>query len=306
MAVTRGFFDPNISRKEKYVKNHLIMQERRDVRPLFSLIEFNLCGLCNRSCSFCPRSNPKVYPNRNKHIPVALYEKVMADLKSVAFNGSILYSAFSEPLLYKNLEDIIKLSKYYCPQAGVEIVTNGDFVTSQKLFQLFAAGLTTLCISMYDGAHQIEHFEKLKIQAGLRNDQLIFRVRYLSSQDHFGITLSNRAGALEMKDIGISALKEPLRKPCHYPFYQIFIDYDGAVLLCAHDWQKRLIVGNVNDDSILNIWDNDILKQVRTDLINNNRNFPPCDLCDVKGVLIGRNYFDKWKEYYEEELSIKG
>lgn len=296
MAVVRNFFDPNISRKERLVKDHLITQTRQ--APLFSLIEFNLCGLCNRKCSFCPRSNLKAFPNVDRHMPIKLYEKVMGDLESVGFDGTILYSAFSEPLLYKNLETIIKLSRHYCPQARVEIVTNGDLVNSEKLSQLFVAGLTTLCISMYDGPHQIEHFKKLKEAADLSDKQLIFRVRWLSPQEHFGITLSNRAGALEMKDIGISALKKPMPRACYYPFYQIFIDYDGAVLLCAHDWQKKLIVGNVNVDSILQMWDNEVLKKVRTELIKNSRNFFPCDLCDVEGVLVGRNHFNKWRQYY--------
>ncbi|KKU53093.1 MAG: Radical SAM superfamily enzyme [Parcubacteria group bacterium GW2011_GWA2_47_10b] len=301
----KDFFDLNITRKDEMVKDHLVKQPVGSSVPLFSIVEFNLCGLCNRRCVFCPRVNPELFPNVDKGISVELYEKVMKDLRKVNFDGTIIYSAFSEPLLYKDIEILIGLSRRYCPEARLEIVTNGDFVTSEKLSRLFKAGLTTLCISMYDGPHQLAHFRALQKKAGLRDDQIVFRQRWLPPEEHFGITLSNRAGALEIKEIGIAPLKEPLKKPCYYPFYQIFINYDGTVLLCAHDWNKRLIVGNLNEQSILEVWDNDILKQVRVNLSKADRNFHPCDLCDAKGVLIGRNHFKKWSEYYESQQPVK-
>ncbi|MHC4123469.1 MAG: radical SAM/SPASM domain-containing protein [Planctomycetota bacterium] len=303
MEIKHNFFDPNITRKDKLLKNHLTGHVKSNLLPLFSLIEFNLCGLCNRRCIFCPKSDPKVFPNINKHMSVELYEKVMADLKKVDFDGTILYSAFSEPLLYKHLEEVIELSRRYCPKARIEIVTNGDLLTLENLFKLFRAGLTTVCISMYDGPQQLDHFKALGKRAGLEDSQLIFRPRWLSIKEHFGITLSNRAGAVEIKNIGIAALGEPLKRACYYPFYQVVIDYDGAVLLCAHDWKRGLIAGNLNEYSILDIWDNGIFKQVRITLAKQNRDFSPCNLCDVNGVFIGKDHFNKWGEYYKRQQS---
>ena len=33
--------------------------------PLFSFVELNVNELCNRTCVFCPRVDPKIYPNLN-------------------------------------------------------------------------------------------------------------------------------------------------------------------------------------------------------------------------------------------------
>jgi len=223
----------------------------------------------------------------------------MKDLKGVNFDGTILYSAFGEPLLYKDIERLIELSVKHCPKARIEIITNGDLLTLEKLVKLFQAGLSLVCISMYDGPHQIEHFNNFKKAAGLKDDQFVLRKRWLSPQEHFGITLSNRAGAWGMKDIGIGALKEPMERPCYYPFYQIIIDYDGSVLLCTHDWGRHLILGNIKDSSILDIWNSEVAKKVRTALARKDRNFAPCNVCDVEGVLMGYNHFDKWVRYYK-------
>ncbi|MCX5715529.1 MAG: radical SAM protein, partial [Candidatus Omnitrophica bacterium] len=254
MRVKRKFLDPDIARKNSLLDSHLIGRGACEKSLLFAVIEFNLTGLCNRKCVFCPRSDPKIFPNVNKHISTRLYEKVMLDLKKAEFKGTILYSSFGEPLLYKNIETLIRLSKQHCPQAHIEMITNGDLLTSEKLSGLFKAGLTLLCISMYDGPHQVEYFNDLKKTAGLQDDQIVLRRRWLSPQEHFGITLSNRAGTVQMEDIGIKALKNPMKRACYYPFYQTLVDYDGSVLLCTHDWGRHLVAGNVNKRSILEIW----------------------------------------------------
>lgn len=37
-----------------------------------SLVEINPTELCNRTCSFCPRNDPEVYPNQNLNIKRSL------------------------------------------------------------------------------------------------------------------------------------------------------------------------------------------------------------------------------------------
>ena len=57
----------------------------------------------------------------------------MKDLNKIGFEGGIIYSAFSEPFLYNHLEEVIKISKKQCPKSRIELVTNGDFLTIDKL-----------------------------------------------------------------------------------------------------------------------------------------------------------------------------
>ncbi len=292
--------DPNIARKKKILSEHLssvpIISE--DI-PSFSLIEFNLSELCNRVCSFCPRVDPKVYPNRKEYMELGLYEKIMRDLREVDFSGKILYSAFSEPLLYKQIDELIILSKKYCPEARVESVTNGDFVTVEKLRWLFDAGLDTLLISMYDGPEQFEHFDNMVQKAGLNDEQVILRARYLPPEEHYGLTLSNRAGMVDLTDLKVSALKEPIEEKCFYPSYQLMVDYDGTVLLCPHDWGKRLKTGNLREQSVQEIWTGKALTFARKRLAEANRDFSPCNVCDVKGTLMGKEHADQWQKVYE-------
>ena len=298
------FLDPNIPRKRGVLDRHINARYQGAGSPPFlSLIEFNLSGLCNRKCVFCPRVDPAVYPNVNEHIPLELYEKIMSELAEVDYDGMILYSAFGEPLLYKNIETVLELSKEYCPNVRIETVTDGDFVTPSKIRALFGAGLDTLLISMYDGPHQQEQFEAMMEEVGLSEKQFVLRKRWLPPEEHFGITLNNRAGMVEIPEAGIGKLSEPLKRPCFYPFYQVLVDYDGAVLLCPHDWGKKLIVGNLRDRTIHELWSSPIMRRVRLNLANSDRRFPPCRDCDVDGTLMGREHHDRWVAYYDTQAS---
>ena len=33
-----------------------------------------------------------------------------------------------------------------------------------------------------------------------------------------------------------------------------FIDYNGDVLMCSHDWSKEKILGNLNENNFFEIW----------------------------------------------------
>ena len=301
------FLDPNIPRKGKALQKHAADSRREDTTPpFFSLIEFNLSGLCNRTCVFCPQSDPKVFPNVNQHIPVELYQKIMEELGQIQFDGMLLYSAFGEPLLYKQIEVLIEMSKGYCPGVRIESVTDGDFVTPAKLQSMFSAGLDTLLISLYDGPEQVDKFQAMMSEVGLSESQVVLRKRWLPPEEHYGITLSNRAGMVQMDEVGVGPLKEPLARPCFYPFYQILVDYDGSVLLCPHDWGKRLLAGNLHQQSLQEIWNGRVLRRVRLSLAASDRNFAPCNVCDVDGTLMGRTHFDQWNAYYQRDQKSEG
>ena len=81
---------------------------------------------------------------------------------------------------------------------------------------------------------------------------------------------------------------------CTYPSYTFFIDYNGDVLMCSHDWGKKMIMGNVKNNTIKEIWTSKKFDFARKKLINAERNFSPCDVCDVKGTLIGNKHAEQW------------
>lgn len=294
------YFDKNINRKSDIVKKSLQYFKHTNI-PMPSVIEISDSGVCNRKCSFCPRSNPEWIEkfDNTEFIKKELHEKICKELKENEYRGIVVYSGFNEPLLNKKCYENIARTREYLPNAKIELITNGDVLNLKRLIKLFNSGLSTILISVYDGPEDEEKFKKLVLDAGLNEKQYVIRNRYLPPEEDFGITISNRSGLMDNAEHKISSLETSLKEPCFYPSYSFFIDYNGDVLMCSHDWGKKNILGNLNSSSIYEIWTSQNAENSRKNLYNAKRNFSPCNVCDVKGSLIGQDHAKKFKEIHK-------
>ena len=290
----KKFIDPNIINKSKTVENKIQLYDYEGtILPLPTEIEISESGTCNRSCSFCPRSAPN-FDDKKEFITNLLHEKLCHELKEVNYKGTIRYSGFVEPLLDKNIYYLINMVRKYLPESNIEMVTNGDPLNLKRLNKLFDNGLNRLLISAYDSKEDAEKLEDLCASANLKKEQYMVRHRYYSEEEDFGITLSNRSGLMENAEFKIASLKEPLKNPCYIPSYTFFLDYQGDVLMCPHDWGKKVILGNLNKENFLDIWFSKKFTRIRKMLNSSNRNFTPCNVCDVEGTFMG----EKNSEYF--------
>lgn len=293
-----NFFDPSIIRKSKLIDeslNHM----KKPYFPLPSVVEISNSGTCNRKCIFCPRSDPN-FKDVKSFISRKDHRKIVKELSSLNYSGILYYSGFNEPLLHKEIYLHVLDARTYLPNAKIEIITNGDVLNAKRLIKLFENGLSTIIISAYDGEEDVIKFKKMMKEANLTKDQYIIRNRFLPPEDDFGITMSNRAGMMANAEHAIPALKKSLKAPCYYPSYHFFIDYTGEVLMCGHDWGKKNILGNIKNSKLIDIWTSKIAMMSREGLINGDRNFSPCNLCDVKGDLTGSAHANAWKKFYEK------
>ena len=291
----KKFLDPNLQNKSKTVESNIQFFKYQDsLLPLPTEIEISESGTCNRSCSFCPRSAPD-FVDKKEFITNNLHEKLCSELSDLDYKGTIRYSGFVEPLIDKNIFNLINMARKYLPKSNIEMVTNGDPLNLKRLKKLFDNGLNRILISAYDGKEDAKKLEDLCKVAELKEDQFIVRHRYYSEEQDFGITLSNRSGLMENAEFKINSLKEPLKKQCYIPSYTFFLDYQGDVLMCPHDWGKKVILGNLNNEKFLDIWFNKKSMNIRKMLNNSNRNFTPCNVCDVEGTFMGEknsSYFN--------------
>ncbi len=292
------FLDPNIPNKSKKSDETFQFFPKTNI-PLPSEIEISESGICNRKCSFCPRSDPNFLEVKD-FITNDLFDKLCSELKLYDYQGTIRFSGFVEPLLDKNIYNLIFKARKKIPLVNLEMVTNGDVLNLKRLLKLFEKGLNKILISVYDSKEDAEKFEILCKDANLKKDQYIVRHRYLPPEEDFGITLSNRAGMMRNAEFTIENPIQPLNNPCYIPAYTFFLDYQGDVLMCPHDWGKKMILGNLNNETLKNIWLSKQATFARKQLIKGNRNFEPCKSCDVTGTLIGKKHSESWKIHYNK------
>ena len=289
------FIDPQLNFKKKSIQDRLQYINSTKI-PLPSEVEISESGMCNRKCSFCPRSDPD-YPDVNEFISEKLHKKLCDELSELNYSGLIIYSGFVEPMLDKNIYKLIEYAKSKNPKARIEIVSNGDVLNADRLLKIYDHGLDRMLISLYDGEEQFLKFKKLGEDLKLTDYQYVLRKRYLPEEQDFGITLSNRGGMLKNAGYKIAPQKEKIQQKCFYPSYKFFLDYNGDVLMCSHDWGKKNILGNLNNQSFKDIWLSDKYMQARQKLNNSDRSISPCNVCDVAGTLIGSKHSKAWQKH---------
>ena len=86
--------------------------------PLNSIltIEVNTTELCNRTCVFCPRHDPSVFPNMQLHLTVKGAQTIAEELGDNNYQGKISFSGFGENLLNPNFIEIVKEFRFALPQ----------------------------------------------------------------------------------------------------------------------------------------------------------------------------------------------
>lgn len=259
--------------------------------PLPSWVEISLIDYCTRKCIFCPRSNPKNAPNQ-KHLfmSIGLIKKIVKDLSDIKFKGTIIFSGYGEPLTSPN---ILLAVKELSTVSRIEIVTNGDLLTQKMISNLYKSGTSFISVSLYDGFKQKNKFEKIFKTLKISENRYILRDRKYTPDEDFGKMLTNRAGLIHLKN------QKPVLKTaqCFYPHYAMVIDWNGDVLLCTHDWNKKIKCGNIAFSTIHDIWIGPVYKKYRDFLNKGNRIYSPCSECNCEGILHGKSHANYWKKY---------
>ncbi|MDR2526811.1 MAG: SPASM domain-containing protein, partial [Rickettsiales bacterium] len=73
--------------------------------------------------------------------------------------------------------------------------------------------------------------------------------------------------------------------PCYIPFTQLYIDYNGLVNPCCNfrsDFEphKKFIIGDLNKQRLLEIFNDDKVRNLRKKLLVNNIQITPCNVCN--------------------------
>ena len=104
-----SIIDKNIPRKNKIVRDKIQYLAGTKI-PLMSVVEISNSGMCNRKCSFCPRSDPN-YPDINEFISSDLENKIFKELSEINYEGMLIYSGYVEPLLDKKYIPVFQMQE---------------------------------------------------------------------------------------------------------------------------------------------------------------------------------------------------
>lgn len=279
----------NIERKRTLIDGEV--QLLPDRMPLWAWLEISPSESCNRKCPFCPKADRERYPNQPLFMPPVLYRKLADELGALEYRGIVILAGYGEPMLSPHLYDMVAA---FSAVAQVELVTDGDLLNDRTAARLLRAGVGMVLVSLYDGPHQVEMFRGLFDRAGYRPDQYALRDRWYGWEKDWGVKLTNRAGAVTVGD------QPPVAADhlCYYPHYSMMIDWNGDALVCCQDWNRRIKVGNVASQTLLEVWSSRTLHRYRQRLATGQRNLAPCCNCNADGTLHGAGHREAWERFW--------
>lgn len=252
--------------------NQWLQNNRLNVKSSLYEIIFNISDICSRQCSFCPRGNGYINPHE-PFMSDEVFTKVLNDCGE-NYTGMFSFSDFGEPTLNDKLPEYINQIKAICPNASILITTNGDFL--DKISNITGVNII---ISKYD-------------DISIPTLKSPYKIKELSSaQKHF----YNRGGNVPIEGI-------VPQQCCYMPFYKMNIDVNGDVILCSSDWYRKALMGNVLNENIFDIWNNDMYKTIRLTLLNNDRkSLQLCSQCNINGLVAGKEFKEFWRGYYDNK-----
>jgi radical SAM protein with 4Fe4S-binding SPASM domain len=82
--------------------------------------------------------------------------------------------------------------------------------------------------------------------------------------------------------MGESAKKPPVveKVRCDFPWTKMTVSWDGDLVPCCFDYNKRYSLGNINEHSLVEIWNGEKMQALRSEFIANKVTNPLCNGCE--------------------------
>jgi len=261
-------------------------------------IEIETVNKCNNTCSFCPvniHNDTRNFTQMNDQ----LIHKIADELQAVNYKGLLALFSNNEPLIDKRLAFFCKVFREKLPAAHIYLYTNGLLLNYDSYIRLFEFGLDELVIDNYDdGLKLIDPVRKTmeEIKVSSHKSINIFKGKTKILLRKINEILTNRAGLSPNKDTEhFDFYKIYHHHSCVLPFIQLVIRPDGKISKCCQDASGVETLGNINNDSIYDIWNGEGYKILRDNLLKKGRLAEKlCNQCDVSiiyGSLAKKMFF---------------
>jgi len=270
-------------------------RKTHDVPEFPDRLHIQTQSYCNADCIFCPYTETARTQSMGK-MSWELYTKIIDEAARHPVQRCSLL-LMNEPLLDLDLARKIRYAKErFSPRTEVMITSNGSVLTDRKIKELLESGLDRIKISIqgldprvYERTMGGLSYEKtiagvrklikavrasrarrprvvLSIVATGSNETEVRRFkRYwrFRGVKATSVVFETKAGNVKLEG-GVLAPKGlvPFRT-CFRPFRTLYVLWNGDVIPCCADWGRKLILGNVERQSVGDVWHGEPANRLR-------------------------------------------
>lgn len=268
-------------------------------KPLALCID--LSDICNFKCDFCFQKYKQI---QGEIMNKELFEKIIGDMEEFnePFKTVNLYN-LGEPLLNQNISLFIRMLKEKKLAEVVQITTNGSLLTQKLSKALVEAGLNRITFSIYglnDETYKNFSSAQISFQDIKENIQFFYKIRgtckvhvkiagnyFDEEQKNMFLDMFNNIsdsiyidnavnlwpGLTTVGKKGNEHIYGTLdieKRICPQPFYQMIIHSNGLVSPCCADYDRKVIVGDIREQSLKKIWSGKEYQKLRKDILQEN------------------------------------
>lgn len=273
-----------------------IIQNKMKIKPfpIFQDIEIETVNRCNGDCSFCP-VNRHQDPRKLTLMSEELFYSIIYQLSAIDYQNTVCFNLNNEPLLDKRITEFIQNAREKLPKAHFIMYSNGSLF-SEKHLEGILPSINTLYIDNYHNDRVLTEPVKKILQFIEKNPQYSKKlVINIIRKDAIRTTRGGLAGNRSRVYF--------LRSSCSYPFTQMNIRPDGKVSLCCNDALGKFTLGDLKEQSLLEIWNGEKFWDIRKRMLKGRHCISMCQQCDVflyfPSILysLKTKFFPKTSEY---------
>lgn len=242
------------------------------IPPLFSSIELETINRCNGICEFCP-VNRRDDTRKFKLMDEVLFKSIIKQLKDLNYNGRLAFHSNNEPFMDKRIVDFVKYAKQNLPKAYIYLYTNGTLLTMDKFLNIIPY-LSKIYIDNYNDDLKLNENSRAINDYCIKNKSINSKVEIHLRKIHE--VLNTRGGQSPNNH-----KKEILNMSCVLPFKQLVIRPDGKISLCCNDPLGKFTLGDLNKQSLIEIWNSKKYNIIRNKLKRGRKYIYLCKYCDT-------------------------
>lgn len=282
--------------------------DEKSVLPFPPYIILEPTNVCNLQCPFCPRDLTEKSRGLG-FMEFDVYKKIIDEAAENNVYGISLYM-LGEPLLHSRIIDMIN----YAKDAGIPAVNLSTAATTTNLDKLLDTELDDLILSI-DGSTK-EMYERMRVggifektlsiatsflekKSALKKEKPYTRVQIIRTKETESeitdfiktwlpladsVYAHNLDGMVPwlgniMMNPDEVKTKNSNRLPCTQLWKIINIFWNGQVSSCCHDALGDMVLGNINESSLKDLWNSKPAHEFRRKHIENDLEGTICDTC---------------------------
>lgn len=249
------------------------VDQMKDNQIIFSNVEIETVNRCNGTCSFCP-VNAKIDPRKPMKMSEELFNNIIGQLGEMNYSGRLALFSNDEPFLDSRIIRFSKYAREKVPNARIHMFTNGTLLTMDKFIEIIPC-LDELIIDNYDENFKLSKNSEDIVDYIKDNPELQEKVVILVRDPNEVLTTrgGDAPNRREKKSYG--------EYTCALPFQQLIIRPDGKVSLCCNDPMGKMTMGDLQRESLIDVWYGEKYDSLRKQLAGGRKNIPHCLYCDT-------------------------